>query len=109
MPLGDHESLKVPVTVPVSPANLAITRRSTRHRVDLGAVALAQFPQARHPDRPAPPAMPLDDHEPLIATVPVSVEPPGPATPRRSTRHRPDKSLPPLVPRTQARHGHRPP
>src|SRR5215467_110826 len=100
--LADHETLLMAAAVPVGPDGRAAAWPRARHRVDGGVPALVQSPQARHLNRPAPPAVLLDDHEPLLTAVPV--EPDGRAAAPRGARYRDDLSAPALVQVPQARH-----
>src|SRR6266568_626111 len=92
----------------VVPGGRAVARRSARHRDDAGRPARVQGGQAGHLDRPAPDAVPLADHEPLLMTVAVPVKPAGRAVAPRGARHREDLGPPALVQRPQARHLDRP-
>src|SRR6185437_9019229 len=107
VPSRGHERLPLPRPRVVEPARYARTRQGARHRVDARDPALVERAQARHLNRLAPSAVPLGDHEPLLMTVAVGIEPPGRAIARRTTRCRVDARVPALIQRTQARRPNR--
>src|SRR6266568_4140951 len=92
----------------VVPGGRAVARRSARHRDDAGRPARVQGGQAGHLDRPAPDAVPLADHEPLLMTVAVPVKPAGRAVAPRGARHREDLGPLAFVQGPQAGHLDRP-
>src|SRR5215469_6324851 len=105
--LADHERLEMrgdTGAVGVGPAGGAEARRAARHRDDGGIPALVQGAQPGHPDRLAPGAVALADHEPLEVTGAVRIEPAGGAVARRGARHRGDAGIPARVQRTRAGH-----
>src|SRR5712692_7032462 len=85
--LADHERLLVTGAVRVEPACRAVARRRARHGEGLGTPALVQGARTGHVDRLAPGAVALADHERLLVTGAVRVEPACRAVARRGARH----------------------
>src|SRR5260370_18822034 len=94
----------------VNPAGAGVARRAARHGLDARNAAPerkpahVQGPCAGHLDRPAPRPVAFADHERLVVTVAVRVEPAGAAVARRGTRHRGDAGIPARVHRTRPGH-----
>ena len=89
------EPLGAIATIRVAPACRAAAARGARHREDRGARAHVEGTQAGHLDRPAPHAVPLDGHEPLL-TAAVRVAPPAAQWPGEAHDTDVTKPFPPV-------------